>query len=325
MCESCPVGVGWKSPVLCRVQGFIRLDMSEFQQKHEVSKFIGAPPGYVGYTEGGQLTEKLTKCPNAVVLFDEVEKAHPDVLTAMLQLFDEGRLTDGKGQTIKCKDALFIMTSNLGSEEIAEHALQLRAETESSAHHQITNSLDDVQAENVMISRQFKEKVIRPILKENFRRDEFLGRINEIVYFIPFSHSELLLLVRRELQTWARRVIWKVGFLTTAFCTSTTKGGRRWFSPLSLSMSRISQKVDGLILAKLGGQVGCVTRTNRFDFGSGLDPDPPYQWDTKCKLFSLVEVWCPTVSTDILLQLSYLFKEVGVRICTPATVKHFIP
>uniref|UniRef100_A0A8C4WQU5 Clp ATPase C-terminal domain-containing protein n=2 Tax=Eptatretus burgeri TaxID=7764 RepID=A0A8C4WQU5_EPTBU len=205
MCESCPVGVGWKSPVLCRVQGFIRLDMSEFQQKHEVSKFIGAPPGYVGYTEGGQLTEKLTKCPNAVVLFDEVEKAHPDVLTAMLQLFDEGRLTDGKGQTIKCKDALFIMTSNLGSEEIAEHALQLRAETESSAHHQITNSLDDVQAENVMISRQFKEKVIRPILKENFRRDEFLGRINEIVYFIPFSHSELLLLVRRELQTWARR------------------------------------------------------------------------------------------------------------------------
>jgi ATP-dependent Clp protease ATP-binding subunit ClpB len=76
--------------------GFIRIDMSEFQTKHEVAKFIGSPPGYVGYEEGGQLTEKLRQCPDAVVLLDEVEKAHPDVLTIMLQLFDEGRLTDGK-------------------------------------------------------------------------------------------------------------------------------------------------------------------------------------------------------------------------------------
>ena len=83
--------------------GFIRIDMSEYQQKHEVAKFIGSPPGYVGHEDGGQLTKLLRKNPNAVVLFDEIEKAHPDVLTIMLQLFDEGRLTDGQGKTIDCK------------------------------------------------------------------------------------------------------------------------------------------------------------------------------------------------------------------------------
>lgn len=93
-----------------------------------MAKFIGSPPGYVGHDEGGQLTKMLKENPNAVVLFDEVDKAHPDVLTIMLQLFDEGRLTDGKGKTIECKNAIFIMTSNLASEEIAEHALQLRKE-----------------------------------------------------------------------------------------------------------------------------------------------------------------------------------------------------
>lgn len=82
---------------------FIRIDMSEYQQKHEVAKFIGSPPGYIGHDDGGQLTKKLKAYPNAVVLFDEVEKAHPDVLTILLQLFDEGRLTDGKGKTIECK------------------------------------------------------------------------------------------------------------------------------------------------------------------------------------------------------------------------------
>jgi len=96
----------------------------------QVAKLIGAPPGYVGYNEGGQLTSRLAKCPNAVVLFDEVEKAHPDVLTVLLQLFDEGRLTDGQGKTIDCKDAMFVMTSNLASEEIASHGLQLRREAQ---------------------------------------------------------------------------------------------------------------------------------------------------------------------------------------------------
>ncbi|XP_054510306.2 mitochondrial disaggregase isoform X3 [Agelaius phoeniceus] len=122
-------------------KGFIRLDMSEFQERHEVAKFIGSPPGYVGHEEGGQLTKKLRQCPNAVVLFDEVDKAHPDVLTIMLQLFDEGRLTDGKGKTIDCKDAIFIMTSNVASEEIAQHALQLRQEAMEMSKKRIAENL----------------------------------------------------------------------------------------------------------------------------------------------------------------------------------------
>ncbi|XP_026047435.1 caseinolytic peptidase B protein homolog isoform X1 [Astatotilapia calliptera] len=187
-------------------KGFIRMDMSEFQEKHEVAKFIGSPPGYVGHEEGGQLTKLLRACPNAVVLFDEVDKAHPDVLTIMLQLFDEGRLTDGKGKTIECKDAIFIMTSNVASDEIAQHALQLRQEAERVSRRKLADNLEDVQkSDDIKISRQFKESVIRPILKAHFRRDEFLGRINEIVYFLPFCHSELLQLVSKELNFWAKK------------------------------------------------------------------------------------------------------------------------
>ncbi|XP_068122662.1 mitochondrial disaggregase [Hyperolius riggenbachi] len=187
-------------------KGFIRMDMSEFQEKHEVAKFIGSPPGYVGHEDGGQLTKKLKECPNAVVLFDEVDKAHPDVLTIMLQLFDEGRLTDGKGKTIECKDAIFIMTCNAGSDEIAEYGLQLRQEAQEMNRHRLAENLDDVQIEEkITISKQFKENVIRPILKAHFRRDEFLGRINEIVYFLPFCRSELSQLVSKELNMWAKK------------------------------------------------------------------------------------------------------------------------
>uniref|UniRef100_A0A8C4ESR9 ClpB family mitochondrial disaggregase n=1 Tax=Dicentrarchus labrax TaxID=13489 RepID=A0A8C4ESR9_DICLA len=172
----------------------------------KVAKFIGSPPGYVGHEEGGQLTKLLKACPNAVVLFDEVDKAHPDVLTIMLQLFDEGRLTDGKGKTIECKDAMFIMTSNVASDDIAQHALQLRQEAEQVSRRKLADNLEDVQKSgDVTISRQFKESVIRPILKAHFRRDEFLGRINEIVYFLPFCHSELLQLVSKELSFWAKK------------------------------------------------------------------------------------------------------------------------
>ncbi|CAL8373521.1 unnamed protein product [Gadus morhua 'NCC'] len=187
-------------------KGFIRMDMSEFQEKHEVAKFIGSPPGYVGHEEGGQLTKQLKAYPNAVVLFDEVDKAHPDVLTIMLQLFDEGRLTDGKGKTIECKDAIFIMTSNVASDEIGAHGVQLRQEAEKLSRRKLADNLDDVQKiDDIKISRQFKDSVIRPILKAHFRRDEFLGRINEIVYFLPFCHSELLQLVSKELQFWAKK------------------------------------------------------------------------------------------------------------------------
>lgn len=188
-------------------RAFVRLDMSEYQEKHEVAKLIGSPPGYVGHEEGGQLTKRLKECPNAVVLFDEVDKAHPDVLTVLLQLFDEGRLTDGKGKTIECKNAIFVMTSNLASSEIADHALQLRREADDLAKERAEGKLepDADLADKVTISRHFKEKVVQPILKFHFRRDEFLGRINEIVYFLPFTRQELTVLVEKELHFWSTK------------------------------------------------------------------------------------------------------------------------
>ncbi|KAJ8727268.1 hypothetical protein PYW08_015665 [Mythimna loreyi] len=205
---------------------FIRLDMSEYQEKHEVAKLIGAPPGYVGHEEGGQLTRALARRADAVVLFDEVDKAHPDVLTVLLQLFDEGRLTDGKGKLIECKNAIFVMTSNLAADEIAQYGLQLRREAEARAaqrsrpapgaaaleqrigEHDGNNrgaSKTDEPEESLEVSRNFKDSVVRPILKRHFGRDEFLGRINEIVYFLPFSRQELLTLVHLELQHWAEK------------------------------------------------------------------------------------------------------------------------
>ncbi|XP_022122660.2 caseinolytic peptidase B protein homolog isoform X1 [Pieris rapae] len=193
---------------------FIRLDMSEYQEKHEVAKLIGAPPGYVGHEEGGQLTRALARRADAVVLFDEVDKAHPDVLTVLLQLFDEGRLTDGKGKLIECKNAIFVMTSNLAADEIAQYGLQLRREQEALRAQRMRaraaqgEATTPVRAEegperSPEVSRQFKDEVVRPILKKHFGRDEFLGRINEIVYFLPFSRQELLTLVQRELARWA--------------------------------------------------------------------------------------------------------------------------
>jgi len=174
---------------------FIRLDMSEYQHQHEVSKFIGAPPGYQGYDDGGQLTKKLKKCPNAVVLFDEVEKAHPDILTCLLQTFDEGRLTDGKGETVECTDAIFIMTSNLAQREIADETVRRRAEMKQSG----TKESDTAKE---IISGDFAQKNIMPILKKHFKRDEFLGRINEILFFLPFTEEERLLLAHREVEKW---------------------------------------------------------------------------------------------------------------------------
>lgn len=213
---------------------FIRLDMSEYQEKHEVAKLIGAPPGYVGHEEGGLLTRALARRQDAVVLFDEVDKAHPDVLTVLLQLFDEGRLTDGKGKLIECRNAIFVMTSNLAADEIAQHGLQLRREQDARAQQRQPRlrpaaapgpatgpATGPASAEReappaaapapdaapLEVSRHFKDGVVRPILKRHFGRDEFLGRINEIVYFLPFSRQELLTLVNMELKRWADKAL----------------------------------------------------------------------------------------------------------------------
>lgn len=170
--------------------------------------------------------------PNAVVLLDEVEKAHPDVLTIMLQLFDEGRITDGKGTTVECKDAIFIMTSNLAQHEIADEAELLRLEASVTSDAQTTGVATPIQTKqqqeeqkdeeqeliddgHISLSRQFIEKTIYPILYEHFRRDEFLGRINEVLFFLPFSEEELREITARELRRWAEKARTRHGITMT--------------------------------------------------------------------------------------------------------------
>ena len=161
-----------------------RIDMSEYQEKHTVSRLIGAPPGYVGYDEGGQLTEAVRRKPYSVVLFDEIEKAHPDVFNTLLQVLDDGRLTDNKGRTVNFKNTIIIMTSNLGSqlicEEIERHGGTL---TTAEADH-------------------LREKVFG-LLKQTIR-PEFLNRIDDTIMFTPLSQQEIAAVVRMQLNAVAR-------------------------------------------------------------------------------------------------------------------------
>ncbi|MFI3300617.1 MAG: ATP-dependent chaperone ClpB [Candidatus Gastranaerophilales bacterium] len=150
-------------------EALVRIDMSEYMEKHNVARLVGAPPGYVGYDEGGQLTEAIRRKPYSVVLFDEIEKAHPDVFNIMLQIFDDGRLTDAKGRTVDFKNTLIIMTSNIGSDIILE------------------NSLNSMVSQNDFNST--KNQVL-DILKTRFK-PEFLNRIDETIFFKALNLQEL--------------------------------------------------------------------------------------------------------------------------------------
>lgn len=144
----------------------IRIDMSEYMEKFSVSRLIGAPPGYVGYEEGGQLTEAVRRRPYSVVLFDEIEKAHPDVFNVLLQVLDDGRITDSQGRTIDFKNTIIILTSNLGSDYILE-GINDKGE----------------------LTEETKEKVEK-LLKQSFR-PEFLNRLDEIVFYKPLTQNEI--------------------------------------------------------------------------------------------------------------------------------------
>ena len=148
-----------------------RIDMSEYQEKHSVSRLVGAPPGYVGYDEGGQLTEAVRRKPYSVVLFDEIEKAHPDVFNILLQVLDDGRLTDNKGRNVNFKNTIIIMTSNMGSQLIRENFAAMT---------------EDNKAETV---EKTKEQVLE-MLKQTIR-PEFLNRIDEIIMFTPLNRAEI--------------------------------------------------------------------------------------------------------------------------------------
>ena len=160
----------------------VRLDMSEYMEKYSVSRLVGAPPGYVGYEEGGQLTEAVRRKPYSVVLLDEVEKAHPDVFNVLLQVLDDGRLTDGHGCTVNFKNCILIMTSNLGSEFIS------RAMDEGSD----------------AISDETREQVTE-LLKRTFR-PEFLNRLDETILFRPLGQTAIAKIVELQLKELASRL-----------------------------------------------------------------------------------------------------------------------
>ena len=168
-----------------------RIDMSEYQEKFSVSRLIGAPPGYVGYDEGGQLTEAVRRKPYSVVLFDEIEKAHPDVFNILLQVLDDGRLTDNKGRTVNFKNTIIIMTSNLGSQYIQSQFAGINAQNAAKV-------IDDTKAQ-VM---EMLKKTIRP---------EFLNRIDETIMFLPLTKKEIAQVVQLQLGA-VRRMLEPQGF-----------------------------------------------------------------------------------------------------------------
>jgi len=165
----------------------VRIDMSEYMEKHSVSRLIGAPPGYIGHEEGGQLTEAVRRRPYAVVLFDEVEKAHADVWNILLQVLDDGRLTDSQGRTVDFANVVIIMTSNLG----AEYLLQ-----------GVTTQGD--MFDRGIIPQAIKDKVIGAVRKQF--RPEFLNRLDDMVVFSPLTRTHLREIVRIHMQGLEKRL-----------------------------------------------------------------------------------------------------------------------
>lgn len=156
----------------------IRIDMSEYMERHSVARLIGAPPGYVGYEEGGQLTERVRRKPYSVLLLDEIEKAHPDVHNVLLQVFDDGRLTDGKGRVVDFTNTIIIATSNVGASVIHENITQKKAQRKSYA--------------------ELKEELLK--LLRDFFRPEFLNRIDEIIVFKALDEGQIEQIVRLQLE-----------------------------------------------------------------------------------------------------------------------------
>jgi ATP-dependent Clp protease ATP-binding subunit ClpB len=161
-----------------------RIDMSEYQEKHSVSRLVGAPPGYVGYDEGGQLTEAIRRKPYSVVLFDEIEKAHPDVFNILLQVLDDGRLTDNKGRVVNFKNTIIIMTSNMGSSYIQQQ-------------------MEKMNGSNKQAVVEETKKEVMNMLKKTIR-PEFLNRIDETIMFLPLNEKQIRDIVMLQINSVRR-------------------------------------------------------------------------------------------------------------------------
>ena len=159
----------------------VRIDMSEYQERHTVSRLIGAPPGYVGYEESGQLTEAVRRKPYSVILLDEIEKAHPDVFNILLQVLDDGRLTDNKGRTVDFKNTIVIMTSNIGANVIQDNFALLNGSNDEEVFEKTRNE----------VMEQLKQ----------FMRPEFLNRVDDIIMFKPLDENQIADIVRMQFRS----------------------------------------------------------------------------------------------------------------------------
>jgi ATP-dependent Clp protease ATP-binding subunit ClpB len=228
-------------------RAMVRIDMSEYGEKHTVARLVGAPPGYVGYEEGGQLTEAVRRRPYSVVLLDEVDKAHPEVFDVLLQLLDDGRLTDGQGRTVDFRNAILVLTSNLGSQAIADPTLT-----------------DEQRRDAVMA-------VVRSHLKP-----EFLNRLDDIVVFHALTTEDLKSIVDIQLGTLRRRLAER------RLALEVTDASRAWlasrgYDPVygARPLRRLIQTAIGDRLAKalLAGSIrdGDTVRVDLSPKGDGLD------------------------------------------------------
>ena len=186
-------------------RAMVRIDMSEYMEKHSVARLVGAPPGYVGYDEGGQLTEAVRRKPYSVILLDEVEKAHPDVFNILLQVLDDGRLTDGQGRVVSFKNAIIIMTSNIGSQSIREYADEGQAQGTGNSMGKVMEDLMTADVEVAAKRLAELNNKINDALRNTFR-PEFLNRIDEVITFNPLSIAAMEPIVGLQLADVRKRL-----------------------------------------------------------------------------------------------------------------------
>ena len=228
-------------------RGLVRIDMSEYGEKHNVARLIGSPPGYVGYGEGGQLTETVRRRPYSVVLFDEIEKAHSDVFNAMLQIFDEGRLTDGEGRVVDFRNTVIIMTSNVGSRAVAQRPVHVGYTTQS------------------------KEAIVEAAPHDEYRRalestfaPEFLNRVDDVVIFRTLEQEDVERIVNLELQsvlTRAGRMGYRVEVSPEALRALARRGYESRYGVRSLKRTLAEEVEQPLSALIVGGELregGCV-------------------------------------------------------------------
>jgi ATP-dependent Clp protease ATP-binding subunit ClpC len=195
-----PTGVG--KTELCKAlaeamfgdeNAMIRIDMSEYMEKHTVSKLIGSPPGYVGYDEGGQLTEKVRRKPYSVILFDEIEKAHEDVFNIMLQIMEDGRLTDSQGRRVDFKNTIIVMTSNVGAKNITEKPRQQLGFSSGDGKDDADRNYEDIKA------------AVTADLRRTFK-PEFINRIDDIIVFHQLTHDDIKAIAGNMMKTVSKRM-----------------------------------------------------------------------------------------------------------------------